>query len=99
MPNGKLEPLSAYEQETIINFNKDEPIAYVYTFEKTWQKHIEQKLGIKPSEKNDHGGRSYIVPKARIRMPQPKRILSEKAKNARIKSLAKARHAKQLELV
>ncbi len=29
--------LSNYEQETIINFNKDEAITHIFTYEKTWQ--------------------------------------------------------------
>jgi len=32
--------LTNYEQETAINFNKDEDIAYIFTYEKTWQKHF-----------------------------------------------------------
>ena len=40
--------LSNYEQETIINFNKDEAIAHIFTYEKTWQQHLEKKLGLNP---------------------------------------------------
>jgi hypothetical protein len=40
--------LSAYEQETIIGFNKAEDIATIFTYEKTWQKHLEGKLGPNP---------------------------------------------------
>ena len=29
--------LSNYEQETIINFNKAEDIAHIFTYEKAWQ--------------------------------------------------------------
>lgn len=100
MATERLGRLSAYEQETTINFNKDEPIAHIFTYEKTWQKHIEQKLGIQPSEKNAHGARSYIIPKDRIRMPQPKKNyrLSPEKKREVAARLKKAR-AKQLELV
>jgi len=28
--------LSNYEQETIINFNKEEKATYIFTYEKTW---------------------------------------------------------------
>ena len=40
--------LTAYEQDTIISFNKAEDIAHIFTYEKTWQKHLEGKLGLKP---------------------------------------------------
>ena len=32
--------LSAYEQEITINFNKDEDVAHIFTYERTWQKHL-----------------------------------------------------------
>ena len=40
--------LTNYEKETTINFNKEEKVAYIFTCEKTWQKHLEGKLGLKP---------------------------------------------------
>jgi len=39
--------LTNYEQETIINFNKAEDMAHIFTYEKTWQKHLERHLGLK----------------------------------------------------
>ena len=65
------------EQETIINFNKAEKIAYIFTYEVAWQKHLEQKLGLKPIYKNGFGGREYEIDKSRIRMPQAKRKYSK----------------------
>lgn len=64
--------LNGYEQETVINFNKAEKIAYIFTYEKTWQKHIEKRFKIKPVYDNGHGGREYELPKDRIRKPYPK---------------------------
>ena len=49
--------LTNYEQETIINFNKEEDIAHIFTYEKTWQKHLEGKLGLKPVMDNGFGGK------------------------------------------
>ena len=72
--------LSNYEQETIINFNKEEQVAYIFTYEKTWQKHIEQRLGIKPTKKNGFGGREYEVPKKLIKPPRAPRKLSDSAR-------------------
>jgi hypothetical protein len=80
--------LTSYEQETIINFNKDENIAYIFTYEKTWQQHMEKKLGIKPTEDNGFGGRSYELPKKMIRPPRVPRKLSDSAK----KKLAERLH-------
>ena len=72
--------LSSYEQETSINFNKAEDVAYIFTYEKTWQRHLEKKLGLKPIMDNGFGGRSYEVPKKRIRPPIAPRRLSAEAK-------------------
>ena len=80
--------LTNYEQETIINFNKAEDIARIFTYEKTWQKHLEGKLGLKPVMDNGFGGKSYEVPKKRIRLPVAPRKLSAKAR-ARLVERAK----------
>ena len=55
--------LSNYEQETIINFNKDEAIVHIFTYEKTWQQHLEKRLGLKPTMDNGFGGREYEIDK------------------------------------
>ena len=49
--------LTSYEQETIINFNKAEDTAHIFTYEKAWQKHLEGKLGLKPLHDNGFGGK------------------------------------------
>ena len=72
--------LTNYEQETIINFNKEEKVAYIFTYEKTWQKHLERKLSLKPVVDNGFGGRSYELPKKLIKPPRAPRKLSESAK-------------------
>ena len=56
----------SYEQETIINFNKAEDTAYIFTYEKTWQKHLEGRLGLKPVMGNGFGGKEYELPKSRM---------------------------------
>jgi len=55
--------LSAYEQETIISFNKAEDIANIFTYDKTWQKHLEGKLGLKPVMDNGFGSKGYKIKK------------------------------------
>jgi hypothetical protein len=75
--------LTNYEQATIINFNKEKDVAYVFTYEKRWQKHMENKLGIKPFMDNGKGGREYKVDKKRISMPRaPKKMSDEARKKA-----------------
>jgi hypothetical protein len=70
--------LTSYEQETIINFNKAEDIAHVFTYEKAWQKHLEKRLGIKPVIDNGFGGKGYEIDKKRIRPPRaPLRLSAE----------------------
>ena len=51
--------LTNYEQETIINFNKAEEVAYIFTYEKSGQRHLEKKLGLKPLWDSGFGGREY----------------------------------------
>ena len=82
------ERLSAYEQETIILFNRGEDTATIFTYEKTWQKHLESKLGLKPIMDNGFGGKEYELPKSRIKPPRAPRRLSESAK----KKLAERLH-------
>ena len=62
--------LSNAEQETIINFNKEDKIAYLFTYEITWQQHLEKKLGLKPTMDNGFGGKSYEIDKKRIKPPR-----------------------------
>ena len=73
--------LTNYERETIINFNEAEPTAYIFTYNKSWQKHIEGKLKIKPKSTNGHGGKEYELPKKMIKMPRaPKKVSEETRK-------------------
>ncbi|MFC1982378.1 hypothetical protein ACFLV5_01100 [Chloroflexota bacterium] len=72
--------LTNYEQETIINFNKAEDSAYIFTYEKTWQRHLEGKLGLKSVMDNGFGGKEYKLPKSRIKPPRAPRKLTSLAK-------------------
>lgn len=87
--------LTSYEKETIINFNKGEDTAYVFTYEKAWQRHIEKKLGITPIKDNGYGGRSYVVPKKSVRPPVAPRKLSAET---RAKLTLRAKHMNSLNL-
>ncbi|MBU0847536.1 hypothetical protein KKH23_10160 [Patescibacteria group bacterium] len=88
--------LGNFEQETIITFNKGEDMACIFTYERTWQRQIEQKLGIQPTFNNGCGGKEYQVPKKRIRMPQPKRVYSAEQKQKMAKRLAARRPQKSI---
>jgi hypothetical protein len=83
--------LTAFELETIINFNQGSNIADVFTYEKTWQRRLEQGLGLKPTLINDSGGRGYQLPKNLIVMPRAKRKYSDATKKIMAERLAKIR--------
>jgi len=83
--------LSGYELETIISFNQGSSIADVFTYEKTWQKRLEQGLGLKATLINDSGGRGYQLPKSLIVMPRAKRKYSEETKKKMALRLDKIR--------
>jgi len=75
-----VDRLSKQEQETIINFNREEDKAYIFTYEKKWQRHLEGKLGLKPVNENGKGGNEYEVDKCCVRLPRKKRRYSEESK-------------------
>jgi len=83
-----------YEKETIINFNEEEDIAYIYTHNTTWQAHLEGKLGLKPTATNRDNGREYELDKKRIRMPQLKKKMSEETREKLRLRLRKMRDSK-----
>jgi hypothetical protein len=86
--------LSNYEQETIINFNKAEDTAHIFTYEKTWQQHLEKRLGLKPTMDNGFGGKEYEIDKKRIRPPRAPVKLSAEARaklTKRMKDISKKR--------
>ena len=83
--------LSNYEQETIINFNKDEATAHIFTYEKTWQQHLEKRLGLKPTMDNGFGGKEYQLDKKRIRPPRAPVKLSAEARAKRANQLRQSR--------
>ena len=83
--------LTGYEKETIINFNEDEAEASIFTYNKSWQKHLEGKLGLKPIMSNGCGGKEYRIDKHRIRPPRAPVKLSGNEKQKRAKQLADAR--------
>jgi hypothetical protein len=70
--------LTGQEKETIICFNEQDDTAAIFTYNKAWQKHLEVKLGLKPTMNNGFGGKEYELPKKRIRPPRaPKKLSAE----------------------
>ena len=93
----KRTPLSANEQETVIVFNKGDDTASVFTYEGTWQRHMETRLGLKPVMDNGFGGKEYQIDKKRIPMPKAPRTpkqLTDEQRRAIGERLARSR-AKQ----
>jgi hypothetical protein len=84
--------LTNHDQETIISFNKAQEIADIFTYEKTWQKHLEGKLGLKPVMDNGFGGKEYELPKKMIKPLRVPRKLSDSVK----KKLAERLHGKRV---
>ena len=67
------------ERETIITFDEAGPEAIIFTYNKAWQSHLENKLGLKPLRDNGCGGREYQVDKKRLRPPRaPVKISAER---------------------
>lgn len=70
--------LTRQEMETIICFNEQDYMAAIFTYNKSWQKHLEGKLGLKPIMHNRFGGKEYMLPKKRIKLPRaPKKLSAE----------------------
>lgn len=86
--------LSNYEKETIINFNEGEDVASIFTYNKSWQKHFERTLGLKPIMDNGRGGKEYEIPKKRIKPPRALKKLSDEARaklSKRMKDMSQKR--------
>jgi len=89
-----MTPLTKYEQETIINFNREQKTARIFTYDTGWQSHLEG-LGIKPEMVNDFGGKGYTIPKNWVRKPLQKRQLSEETKAVLAERMKRIRQNKK----
>ncbi len=90
--------LTNYEQETIINWNKADDTATLFTYERRIQKRMEQGLGLKPTLINKSGGRGYEFPKKQARLPgipRKGKVMTDKQKQEASVRLVKARKARQ----
>lgn len=78
-------PLTKYEQETIVNFNEDEKVAYIYTYNKRWMKKLDNLCLKFPDkfifEREDWYGKflskRYIIDKNYIGIITPRQYSAE----------------------
>ena len=95
--------LSAYEKETIINFNEDEKTAYIYTYNKAMIKKLDEYCKMFPGlftleNENYYGkhlSKTYQIPKKYVSIRKPK-ILAEGQKVLAIDKARKMRETKSL---
>jgi hypothetical protein len=83
------ESLTREEMETIINFNRAEPLAEVYTHEPRLLTRLRKIAEDFPDvcaliDRNDHGGETYSIPKKLIRIGMP--MSEERREAARLKA-------------
>jgi hypothetical protein len=83
--------LTGYEKETIITFNEGEDTAYIFTYNRSWQRHLQGKLGLTPLMDNGFGGKGYEIDKKRIRPPRAPVKLSAEARAKRADQLRQSR--------
>ena len=82
------------ERETIITFDEAGPEAIIFTYNKAWQSHLENKLGLKPLRDNGCGGREYQIDKKRLRPPRAPVKFSAETKRKMVERLARGRSQK-----
>src|SRR5262245_2153189 len=77
-----------HERETIINFNEEDDIASIWTASEVVYRRL-MKLGYMPSQDNERSA-IFKMPKRDVKLPRPKRVMSE-ARRERIKESLKAK--------
>jgi len=91
---GKMSVLTNEEKETIISFDETPADAVIFTYNRAWQSHLENRLGFNATMDNGYGGKEYRVPKKRVRMPLVPRRLSAEQRQKLGERLKKARQQK-----
>ena len=64
-----------YERETIINFNEESDTASIWTASEVVYRRL-KKLGYMPSQDNERSA-VFEMPKRDVKLPRPKRVMSE----------------------
>ena len=65
------------ERETIIRWDREGDLVFVFTYERTWQTHCEKVLDLLPISDNGFGGKEYEFPKTWLRKPRKSRRKEE----------------------
>lgn len=83
--------------ETIINYNRADDMASVFTYDQSLQNYMERRLHVKVYQDYGRHGKEYLVPKKWIPKPRPprKRILTDEQR-AEISERFKKVRAKRL---
>lgn len=69
--------LTSYERETIINFNEEEKIASVYTYNKALRNKLNKLVGVNPDIhviRSSDEMSEFEVPKSWIKVSPPKQV-------------------------
>lgn len=94
-----MTPLSRYEQETIINYNREEKIAEIYTRDPIVMRKLEKLAEKYPKhyilKSKDEYGCVYECPKKLIRFGAPAKELTEEEKQKRRELLAQYSYTKK----
>lgn len=77
-----------HERETIINFNEESDMASIWTASEVVYRRL-IKLGYGPSQDNERSA-VFEIPKRDVRLPRPRRVMSE-VRRQKIKESLKAK--------
>jgi hypothetical protein len=77
-----------YERETIINFNEESDTASIWTASEVVYRRL-MKLGYMPFQDNERSA-VFEMPKRDVKLPRPKRVISE-ARRERIRESLKTK--------
>ena len=80
------------ERETVIRWDEAGDTANSWTASESVYRQL-KKRGYFPTEDNDRSA-SFVMPKRDIKLPRPKRVLSEKGRAASLKAVEAARNAR-----
>lgn len=87
----RISPLTNEEKETIISFDETPAPAIIFTYNKRWQRHLEERFKLSPLRDNGFGGREYEMPKSRISLPRVPRQLTAEQREKMAERLRKVR--------
>lgn len=90
--------LSAYEKETIINYNQAEKIAHCYTYDKALIRRLDKLCEISSEiivKKTGDGYKEYTFPRKWIKVKFPRQLSSEKRKELQDRARANFGHASE----